>query len=348
MATNRIFCSECGTANDPDAAFCESCGHALAQIDEPVVADEEVEYQDNVQEPPAGKRFSPKLLALVGVVVLAGAAYALRAPIQSMMGSSSTGDTTAVAADSLQLVTSDATPQLNDRATEDTQFVVTPEMLQRVTGGSQPTITMRPAPEARTSQQRAQQQQQQPTTQSQSQSATPSRPLPLPDAPPDFPDFKTPPATASAGPEASSGTTREAAAPVAAPGRIAAGSVLSLKSTSQICTDKTAQGAKFTAVVQQNVSGSNGATIPAGTHVTFIVDRLKRAQNANEKSEFSVAPQSIELEGNSYPLTATVDAVAIKQKSRSLLGALAGAAAAAAAAKAAGGDTKQTVAGGVM
>jgi hypothetical protein len=120
-----------------------------------------------------------------------------------------------------------------------------------------------------------------------------------------------------------------------------------LRSSSQVCSDKTQQGATFTAVVQQDVEGDNGAMISRGTPVVFVVDKLQKASQ-NSKAVFSVAPQSIELEGEDYSVSATVDAVAIKEKSRSLLGALAGAATAAAVARASGGDTKQTVAGGVV
>lgn len=338
MASERTFCSECGAANDADAAFCESCGHALAAADAPV-AEPEVEYQDNVEAPPAGRKFSPKILALVGIVLVAGGAYALRAPITSMLATNGKTDTTTVTSDSIQLVPNEGTPQLNDRGTRDAQFVVTPEVLERVTGGSQPIISMRPSVPTQAPPQRTQQRAQQLPPQSRTTES--QRAMPLPEAPPEFPDFKAPPASGR-----SSGSSATADGPSPG-GRIAAGSVLSLKSTSQICTDRTQQGARFTAVVQQEVTGSHGASIPAGTPVTFVVDRLTRAQNANEKNEFSVAPESISLNGDSHPISATVDAVTIKQKSKSLFGALAGAAAAAAAAKATGGDTKQTIAGAI-
>jgi hypothetical protein len=113
-----------------------------------------------------------------------------------------------------------------------------------------------------------------------------------------------------------------------------------------VCTDKTKEGARFKAVVQQDIQGSNGGTIPKGSVVTFVVDHLKRAA-ANQKPEFSVAAESIELGGRRYPVEASIDAVSVKPKKASLMGALIGAATVVAVTKAAGGDTKQTVAGGV-
>jgi hypothetical protein len=352
MPADRLFCSECGAANDPDGAFCESCGHPLAQADAQVGGADEVQYEEVAEAvPPPARRVSPRILAIVGLVVVAGAAYALRAPITSFIASKKgPGPVVAADSDSVQLATAPANPQFNDRAVRgDSMMELTPEMLQRVTGGAEPTITVirtprSPAPQLRTPQSRAQQSTNQSTVR-------PTRSMPQPEAPPDFPEFKAPPpSTASGTVSAPAGDSRlghEAPPQVAAVGRIPAGSVLSLKSAAQVCTDKTQVGARFNAIVQQDVAGSNGAAIPAGTPVTFVVDRLKHAQNANEKNEFSVAPESIDLSGDRYPISATVDAVTVKKKSQSFLGALAGAATVIAITKASGGDTKQAVVGGV-
>ena len=98
--------------------------------------------------------------------------------------------------------------------------------------------------------------------------------------------------------------------------------------------------------MQQDVIGENGATIPRGTAMLFVVDRSKAA-TANEKATFSIAAESVPLDGSQRPIKANIDAVQIKEKGRSLVGALVGAAAAAAAARAAGGDTKTTIGGAV-
>jgi hypothetical protein len=125
--------------------------------------------------------------------------------------------------------------------------------------------------------------------------------------------------------------------------------VLALKATSQLCTDKSKVGDRIGAALQQDVFGPNGARIPQGSTVTFVVDQLKRGdENTKARTVFSVTPQSIAIEGESYLLSATVDTVVLKKKGRGLLGAVVGAAAGIAAAKAAGGDTKTAVAGGIV
>jgi len=149
-------------------------------------------------------------------------------------------------------------------------------------------------------------------------------------------------------PESSAPTVATApAAPAPKPaGRIAAGTMISLKSASEVCSDKAQPGMKFTAIVQQDISGENGATIPRGTAMTFVVDRSKPA-TASEKAQFSIAAESVPIAGEQHSVKANIDAVAIKEKGRSLMGALVGAAAAAAATRAAGGDAKTTIGGAV-
>jgi hypothetical protein len=80
--------------------------------------------------------------------------------------------------------------------------------------------------------------------------------------------------------------------------------------------------------------------------MTFVVDRVKPA-SASEKAQFSIAAESVPIAGEQHAVKATVDAITIKEKSRSLVGALVGAAAAAAATRAAGGNTKTTIGGAV-
>ena len=82
MPTDRLFCSECGASNEPDAGFCESCGHRLG--DAYVEPDDAGEQEE---APSPRRKLSPKLLAAVAVVVLAGSAYAFRAPITAYLGS---------------------------------------------------------------------------------------------------------------------------------------------------------------------------------------------------------------------------------------------------------------------
>lgn len=339
MADDRLFCPECGTPNESDAAFCESCGHALGE------AQPDAAITDEEASPPAPRRrFSPKILALLALLVagVAGATV-FRAPITSFIDSKKSQP--ALAGDSLELAPAIAEAQLSDTAgpghasdlvqlqlPEGAEFQISPPTRAMIT---------RPQP---------------PSPRPQNREAASVTPPNLPDGVVPFPDdFKAPAAepvtrmpVTGGNADAATGTattTRESA-PARSPARIPAGAAISLRSSDQVCTDKSREGAKFRGVVQQDVIGSNGGTIPRGTVITFVVDRLKRA-GANEKPEFSIAPESMELEGERYPLTATVDAVTIRPKKVGLMGALVGAAAVAAATRAAGGDAKQTVAGGV-
>jgi hypothetical protein len=335
MSNERLFCAQCGTANEPDARFCESCGSALGQA-APVAASAPASLAT------ASKGSSRKTVGiLAAVLVLGGAAYAFASPLKSFLGIGANGTQQAAATDSLEFAPVATEPQLNDNPGQQTPVdpVVTevpvqapPEMPRQA----------EPAPAPRVAQSRPRE------TSAPVSSAPSARAMPMPDEPPAFPDFKVP-QTGPGGADARASQPSPAAPPaaVASPGRIPAGAVLALRSADQVCSDKTQQGARFRAVLQQEVTGSNGATIPQGTIVTFVVDRAKRA-SGNEKAEFSVAPEALELGGDRYPISATVDQVTIKQKSRSVLGALAGAAVTAAATRAAGGDTKQTIAGGVV
>ncbi len=130
-------------------------------------------------------------------------------------------------------------------------------------------------------------------------------------------------------------------------GRIPAGSVVTLKSIDKVCTDKNKVGDRFTAAVQQEVMGANGATIPKGAIATFVVDRLVRGSESKNQTLFTVSAESIHWAGATYPLSASTDTVVIKRKSNGLLGAVVGAAAGIAATKAAGGSTGDAVAIGV-
>ena len=79
-------------------------------------------------------------------------------------------------------------------------------------------------------------------------------------------------------------TTNPGAAPRPAAGggavgTIAAGSTLNTHASSKICTNTNAVGDHVTATLDNAVSGSNGATIPAGATVNLTVTNLKRSEN---------------------------------------------------------------------
>ena len=96
-------------------------------------------------------------------------------------------------------------------------------------------------------------------------------------------------------------------------GMIAAGSELSLRSTSKICTNTNQVGDRVTATVNNAVSGSNGAVIPAGATVNMTVTRLKRSENVNDPIVMEFAVNSVSFGGHTYPVEASVTSAAVNR-----------------------------------
>ncbi|MFL5582593.1 MAG: hypothetical protein ACJ8AO_19665 [Gemmatimonadaceae bacterium] len=133
-------------------------------------------------------------------------------------------------------------------------------------------------------------------------------------------------------------------------GTIAAGSQISLTSNDRVCTNTNKVGDTFTATVSEPVSGSNGATIPAGATVTLRVTELKRSENANDQIRMSFAVQSVSFGGKTYSLDASVEEADIERVRASTRGndakkVAAGAAVGAIAGQILGKSTKSTVIG---
>ena len=347
MPTDRTVCSACGSSNEADAMFCENCGARLGQAAaapaQPQPAPAQSAPVHANASPSQQKSRAPLMLAAL-VIVGGGAAWALGAPMPSFL--SKVGIKTR-GADSVQLAPSAQNPALADTAVRPGTKTAQPGAPSLVPPAAPTRVSQNTSP--------------QPTRQTNRASSAGSPPPPdFPTAPSaaggvaSYPGFNlpTPPAesppSVSTNPSSSEPAPAAASAPApAAPrpaGRIAAGTMISLRSASQVCSDKAQQGTRFTATVEQDVAGENGATIPRGTAMTFVVDRSKAA-TASEKAQFSIAAESVPVAGEQRPVKATVDAVTIKEKSRSLMGALVGAAAAAAATRAAGGDAKTTIGG---
>ena len=136
-------------------------------------------------------------------------------------------------------------------------------------------------------------------------------------------------------------------------GSIAAGTTLSLTPTSTVCTNTNKVGDKFTATVQNAVTGSNGAVIPAGATVTLTVTNLKRSENANDKIVMEFAVNSVTFNGKTYALDANVESASIDRvrnqpKSKDAQKVAIGAAAGAIAGQILGKNTKSTMIGGAV
>jgi len=144
--------------------------------------------------------------------------------------------------------------------------------------------------------------------------------------------------------------TSAGAAGGGAVGTIAAGTAISLASGSKVCTNTNKVGDTFTARVNESVTGSNGATIPAGSTVTLRVTQLKRSENANDNIVIGLDVVSVNVAGRSYALagdvtSAQVEKVRSTTKSSDAKKVLGGAAAGAVLGQVLGKDTKSTVIG---
>ena len=175
----------------------------------------------------------------------------------------------------------------------------------------------------------------------------------------DVPKAPPPPAKTATTTKTKAAPTKTAPVPApvaAAPtvGTVASGTQLSLKTGSELCTNTNKVGDLYTATLSEAVNGSNGAVIPAGSTVTFVVSKLKRSENANDKIEMVFAPTSIEIGGKSYALEASinpgfhVDQVRNQPKGSDAKKVVGGAAAGAIAGQLLGKNTKSTVIGAAV
>ena len=134
-------------------------------------------------------------------------------------------------------------------------------------------------------------------------------------------------------------------------GMIAAGSELRTNANTKICTNTNAVGDHVTATVENSVSGTNGAVIPAGATVNMTVTRLKRSENANDPVVMEFAVNSVTFGGHTYPIEATIASAAVDRvkdqpQSKDVQKVAIGAAAGAIAGRIIGGSTKGAVIGG--
>jgi len=133
-------------------------------------------------------------------------------------------------------------------------------------------------------------------------------------------------------------------------GTIAAGSTVSLSSSTRVCTNTHKVGDRFTATVRQSVIGSNGAVIPAGATATVEVTSLRRSDNVNDPIVVGVAIRSISFGGRTYAVSGTtssaqVDRVRSSTTRDDVRKVATGAAIGAIAGQILGRDTRSTVTG---
>jgi hypothetical protein len=133
-------------------------------------------------------------------------------------------------------------------------------------------------------------------------------------------------------------------------GAIASGTTLTLASSSKVCTNTNKVGDRITATTSEAVTGSNGATIPAGATVVLEVTKLKRSENANDNIEMGFAVRTISFGGNTYNVdadvtSASVDRVRASTKGNDAKKVIGGAVIGAVVGQVIGKDTKGTVIG---
>ena len=133
-------------------------------------------------------------------------------------------------------------------------------------------------------------------------------------------------------------------------GTIASGAALSLRSNARVCTNTFTVGQSFTSTVADAVSGTGGASIPAGATVNLEVVQLKRSENATDKILMEFAVKSVSFGGKTYPISATIgdtqiDKVRNEPKSKHVQKVVGGAIVGAIAGRILGGGTKGTVIG---
>jgi hypothetical protein len=133
-------------------------------------------------------------------------------------------------------------------------------------------------------------------------------------------------------------------------GTIPSGATLSLASNRKVCTNTNQVGDRFTASLNEAVTGTNGATIPAGATATVELTELDRSENANDKIKMSFRVVSVSYGGRSYAVDATTESADVsrvrnqpsaKDRQKVIGGAIAGAI----AGRILGGGTKGTVIG---
>jgi hypothetical protein len=174
-----------------------------------------------------------------------------------------------------------------------------------------------------------------------------TRPAPKPAPKPATPTTRT---TPSGNTETRNAPGTGAAAGGGAVGTIPSGTSLSLRSNARVCTNTYKVGQTFTASLANAVSGSNGASIPAGADVTLEVTQLKRSENVNDKIVMEFAVRSVTFGGKTYSISgnvadANVERVRNQPKSKDVQKVAAGAAIGAIAGQILGKNTKSTIIG---
>jgi hypothetical protein len=90
---------------------------------------------------------------------------------------------------------------------------------------------------------------------------------------------------------------------------VASGTPLDLTSTERVCTNTNHVGDKFTATVNQAVTGSNGVSIPSGAKAVIEVSQLKQSGKTGDAIQMTFNVTNLTWGDKSFPIDATIDHV---------------------------------------
>jgi hypothetical protein len=178
---------------------------------------------------------------------------------------------------------------------------------------------------------------------------------PTASAPAPAPTRTTPsrPATRPAAPRPTASAPAPAAAPTAR--SLAAGTTLTAATNAEIRSHKNKVGDTVTATIANDVKDRSGrVVIPAGSEVVLKVTAIKESENKSDKTgTLTVQPTSVVMNGQSYPLTASIEGVTTELQGRGtnagdVAKPAAGAAVGAVVGRVLGGSSKGAIIGGVI
>jgi hypothetical protein len=162
------------------------------------------------------------------------------------------------------------------------------------------------------------------------------------------------PATKAAAPPPATKTPAPPPAPAVRYGLIAGGTEFGVRPSVKACTNTHKVGDRITGTVAEAVSGTNGATIPAGATATIEVTQSTYGKNDANAVKFAFKVVSLAFGGQTYDL-ATTDVIAppitkVRRQSTTEQAKKVGAGAAIGAivGQVAGKDTKSTVIGAAV
>ena len=165
----------------------------------------------------------------------------------------------------------------------------------------------------------------------------------------------TPRANRPAAPRPSAPSQPRASAPAAAPRALDAGTTIMASTNAELRSHKNKVGDTVTATVGSDVKDRSGrVVIPAGSEVVLKVTAIKESGNKSDKTgTLTLQPTSVSMNGQSYPISATIEGVTTELQGRGtnagdVAKPAAGAAVGAVVGRVLGGSTKGAIIGGVL